>query len=107
MIILSEESRRMQDMMKQYGAMGMDASMFPSDETLVLNRNNALVNYTIEHLEGDEEKIETDRHGHLVPDHEGDFLSSQFRRCLSNTPCDALTTLHGNGYATSTSENRV
>lgn len=57
MIILSEESRRMQDMMKQYGAMGMDASMFPSDETLVLNKKNALVNYTIENLEGDEETI--------------------------------------------------
>lgn len=57
MIILSEESRRMQDMMKQYGAMGMDASMFPSDETLVLNKKNALVNYTIEHLEDDEEAL--------------------------------------------------
>lgn len=57
MIILSEESRRMQDMMKQYGAMGMDASMFPSDETLILNKNNPLVNYTIEHLEEDSETI--------------------------------------------------
>lgn len=57
MIILSEESRRMQDMMKQYGAMGMDASMFPSDETLVLNKKNALVNYTIDHLEDDEEAL--------------------------------------------------
>jgi len=57
MIILTEESRRMQDMMKQYGAMGMDASMFPSDETLVLNKKNTLVNYTIENLEGDEETL--------------------------------------------------
>ncbi len=57
MIILSEESRRMQDMMKQYGAMGMDASMFPSDETLVLNKKNSLVNYTIDHLEDDEEAL--------------------------------------------------
>lgn len=58
MIILTEESRRMQEMMKQYGAMGMDPSMFPSDETLVLNRKNPLVNYTIENLEGDEETID-------------------------------------------------
>ena len=57
MIILSEESRRMQDMMKQYGAMGMDASMFPSEETLVLNKKNSLVNYTIDHLEDDEEAL--------------------------------------------------
>ncbi len=57
MIILTEESRRMQDMMKQYGAMGMDASMFPSNETLVLNKKNTLVNYTIENLEGDEETL--------------------------------------------------
>jgi len=55
MIILSEESRRMQDMMKQYGAMGMDASMFPSDETLVLNKKNALVDYTINHLDEEDE----------------------------------------------------
>jgi molecular chaperone HtpG len=51
MIILSEESRRMQDMMKQYGGMGMDPSMFPSEETLVLNKRNPLVAYTIEHAE--------------------------------------------------------
>lgn len=57
MIILSEESRRMQDMMKQYGGMGMDASMFPSDETLVLNKNNPLVNYTLENLDGDEDTM--------------------------------------------------
>ncbi|MBI9014511.1 MAG: molecular chaperone HtpG [Clostridiales bacterium] len=57
MIILSEDSRRMQDMMKQYGAMGMDASMFPSDETLVLNKKNTLVNYTIDHLDDDEETL--------------------------------------------------
>ncbi len=57
MIILSEESRRMQDMMKQYGGMGMDPNMFPSEEILVLNRKNALVSYTIDHLEDDEETI--------------------------------------------------
>lgn len=56
-IILSEESRRMQDMMKNYGAMGMDPNMFPSEETLVLNKNNPLVNYTIEHLGEDSEAI--------------------------------------------------
>ncbi len=57
MIILSEESRRMQDMFKSYGAAGMDPSMFPSEETLVLNKKNALVSYTIDHLEEDSDEI--------------------------------------------------
>ncbi len=46
MITLSEDSRRMQDMMKMYGMSGMDTSMFSGKgETLVLNSNNALVQY--------------------------------------------------------------
>ena len=43
-ITISEESRRMQEMMKQYGMMGMDPSMFGGEgETLVLNVNHPLV----------------------------------------------------------------
>ncbi|MBN2795551.1 MAG: molecular chaperone HtpG [Clostridia bacterium] len=59
MIILSEESRRMQDMMRAYGGMGMDASMFPTDETLILNKNNVLVQFAIDHKETmtDESKL--------------------------------------------------
>jgi molecular chaperone HtpG len=54
MITLSEESRRMQDMMKQYGMVGMDPSMFGgSNETLVLNANNKLVKYIIDNPEAD------------------------------------------------------
>lgn len=45
MITLSEESRRMQDMMKMYNMYGMDPGMFGSSETLVLNANNKLVQY--------------------------------------------------------------
>ncbi len=48
MITLSEESRRMQDMMKTYNMYGMDPSMFGSSETLVLNANNTLVKYILE-----------------------------------------------------------
>jgi len=48
MIILSEESRRMQDMMRSYSMPGMDPNMFPSNESLVLNKNHPLVQYTIE-----------------------------------------------------------
>ena len=47
MVTLSEESRRMQEMMRMYGMPGMDPSMFGGDETLVLNANNKLVQYVL------------------------------------------------------------
>lgn len=48
-ITISEESRRMQEMMKQYGMMGMDPSMFGGEgETLVLNANHPLVKALLE-----------------------------------------------------------
>lgn len=53
MVTLSEESRRMQEMMRMYSMSGMDPSMFGTQETLVLNANNALVNYVFEHQEGE------------------------------------------------------
>ena len=49
MMTLSEENRRMQEMMKMYGMAGMDPSMFGNDVTLVLNANNKLVQYVAEH----------------------------------------------------------
>ena len=52
MITLSEESRRMQDMMKMYG-MGMNMGMFEEGETLVLNANNQLVKYIFENKDGE------------------------------------------------------
>ena len=52
MITLKEESRRMQDMMKMYGM--TDMSMFGNEgETLILNANHALVQYVLEHSEGE------------------------------------------------------
>ncbi len=53
MVTLSEESRRMQDMMKMYGMYGMDPSMFGTQETLVLNANNELVQYIFSHQDSD------------------------------------------------------
>ena len=44
---LSEEGRRMQEMMKMYGMGGMDASMFGSQATLVLNANHPLVQFLV------------------------------------------------------------
>ena len=52
MITLNEESRRMQDMMKMYGM--TDMSMFGNEgETLILNANNTLVQYVLEHTDGE------------------------------------------------------
>ena len=49
MITLSEESRRMQEMMKMYGMAGRDPSMFGTTGTLVLNANHPLVQYVQAH----------------------------------------------------------
>lgn len=55
MMTLSEETRRMQDMMKMYsmGGNGMDMGMFGGGETLVLNSGNKLVQYILENKEGE------------------------------------------------------
>ena len=55
-ITLSEEGRRMQDMMKMYamnGMGGMDMNMFAADQTLTLNANNALVKYIFENKDSE------------------------------------------------------
>ena len=53
LVTLSEESRRMQEMMKMYGMSGMDPSMFGGDQTLVLNANNKLVQYVAANKDSD------------------------------------------------------
>ena len=54
MITLSEESRRMRDMMKMYSVGGMDMGMFGEEgETLVLNANHSLVQYLYDNKEED------------------------------------------------------
>lgn len=58
MITVSEETRRMQDMMKMYGMSGMDPSMFgAAGETLTLNANNALVKYIVDTPEGENTEL--------------------------------------------------
>ncbi|MCM1144781.1 MAG: molecular chaperone HtpG [Blautia sp.] len=59
MITLSEESRRMQDMMKMYSMPGMDMGMFGNKEgeTLILNANHPLVQYILEHKDGENVKM--------------------------------------------------
>ena len=58
MITLSEESRRMQDMMKMYSMPGMDMGSFGKEgETLVLNSAHPLVQYVVEKGDSDNSKI--------------------------------------------------
>lgn len=53
-LTLSEQGRRMQDMMKMY-SMGapMDPNMFAADQTLTLNANNALVKFILENKDSE------------------------------------------------------
>ncbi len=49
MAVLSEQERRMAEMMRMYGMGGMDPSVFGSQATLVLNANHPLVKFLAEH----------------------------------------------------------
>ena len=49
MAVLSEQERRMAEMMRMYGMSGMDPSMFGTQATLVLNANHPLVKFLVEH----------------------------------------------------------
>ena len=53
MITVSEEARRMQEMMKMYSMPGMDMGMGREGETLILNANNKLVEYVLDNQEGE------------------------------------------------------
>ena len=58
MITISEEARRMQDMMQMYAAGGVDMGMFGNEgETLVLNANHPLVSYIMENKDGENTKM--------------------------------------------------
>ena len=58
MLTLSEETRRMQDMMKMYAARGMDMGDFGSEgETLILNAGHPLVKYVTEHEDGENTRL--------------------------------------------------
>lgn len=59
LLIISEESRRMEDMMKQYAMMGLDPSMFGAntDKTLVLNSSHSLVKKLLSTENKDNEKL--------------------------------------------------
>ena len=57
MMTLSEESRRMQDMMMMYNMYGMDPSMFGGQETLVLNAKHPLVQFVADNKDSDKTPV--------------------------------------------------
>ncbi len=85
MITLSEESRRMQDMMKMYAMPGMDGNMFggKEGETLILNSSHPLVKYVLENQEGSNVKTICEQlydlamlqHAPLAPEAMAKFVS--------------------------------
>ena len=84
MITVSEETRRMQDMMKMYSMGGMDMSAFgATGETLVLNANHSLVKYVLENKEGENTvkiceqlyDLASLAHGQLSPERMTNFVN--------------------------------
>lgn len=62
MIVLSEESRRMQEMMKMYAQGNFDDSAFPVSETLVLNQTHPLVQHLMKDDIAEESKTLISEH---------------------------------------------
>ena len=84
MITLSEQDRRMQDMMKMYNMYGMDPSMFGSTgQTLVLNANNDLVKYIVDNKDGENTSLMCEQlydlallsHAPLTPEQMTNFIA--------------------------------
>ena len=83
MMMLSEESRRMQDMMKMYNMYGMDPGMFGGQETLVLNINHPLVKFLAENQESEHAAVICEQlydlallaHGTLTPERMTKFIA--------------------------------
>ena len=83
MLTVSEETRRMQDMMKMYNMYGMDPSMFGGQETLILNAKHPLVQYILKNGENDNTSLFCEQlydlamisHKPLSPDEMTKFVS--------------------------------
>ena len=93
MMTLSEENRRMQEMMKMYNMYGMDPNMFGGQETLVLNANHPLVKYLAENQESDKAPLICEqlydlammRHKQLSPDEMTRFVQRSYEILLMLT----------------------
>ena len=82
-VTLSEEGRRMQDMMKMYNMDGMGMDMFGASETLVLNANHPLVTFVLDHPEDEDTPMFCEQlydlallsHGSLSPERMASFVT--------------------------------
>ena len=82
-VTLSEDSRRMQEMMKMYSMGGNGADLFGGSETLVLNANHPLVTYVLDHADGEDTPAFCEQlydlallaHGTLSPERMGKFVT--------------------------------
>ena len=82
-VTLSEEGRRMQDMMKMYNMGDMDTSIFGASESLVLNANHPLVTYVLDHADGEDTPMFCEQlydlallsHGSLSPERMTKFVA--------------------------------
>ena len=83
MAVLSEESRRMEEMMKMYGMGTMDTSMFGGQQTLILNAKHPLVKYIFEHRDSEDVPVLCEQlydlallsHGSLSPERMASFVT--------------------------------
>ena len=82
-VTLSEEGRRMQDMMKMYNMGDMNLDMFGASESLVLNANHPLVTYVLDHADGEDTPAFCEQlydlallsHGSLSPERMSKFVT--------------------------------
>ncbi len=89
LLTLSEESRRMEDMMKMYASMGMGMGEMPLEYTLVLNASSPLINKLSAIIEGDNDKakliaseiyrLALISQRHMTADEMKAFLSNSFK----------------------------
>ncbi len=83
MLSISEESRRMNDMMKMYAMQGMGMGDMPVQETLILNTEHPLVKYLMENVQNDAKKETT----HLIAEQLYDLARIQ----QSPLPAEEMT----------------
>ena len=85
-ITISEESRRMQDMMKMYAMDGMDMGMFGKEgETLVLNFAHPLVEYVLGHEEGDHTKLVCEQLYDLAKIQQGQLTADDMTKFIARS----------------------
>lgn len=91
MLTISEESRRMQDMMKMYAMQGMPMGDMPVDETLILNASHPLVAYVLDHEDGDTAKLISEQLYDLAKLQQAPLSSDEMARFIQRSNDIMLT----------------